>query len=80
MILIDARILIGLAVLITSMASLVGGNAEAVNIREKQDVRRTNPGAPKDNRNAFKHCGRSAKVMAAARYLRELARLVRPSN
>ena len=37
----------------------------------------TNPGAPKGNRNARKHGGRSAEVMSAARYLREIARLVR---
>ncbi|WP_420006865.1 hypothetical protein [Tsuneonella aeria] len=37
----------------------------------------TNPGAPKGNRNAWKHGGRSAETMAAARYLREIARLVR---
>ncbi|MEZ5709072.1 MAG: HGGxSTG domain-containing protein [Blastomonas sp.] len=37
----------------------------------------TNPGAPKGNRNAYKHGGRTAKAMAAAQYLREIARLVR---
>jgi glucans biosynthesis protein len=37
----------------------------------------TNPGAPEGNRNARKHGGRSAKAMAAARHLREIARLVR---
>ena len=37
----------------------------------------TNPGAPEGNSNARKHGGRSAKAMAAARYLREIARLVR---
>ena len=37
----------------------------------------TNPGAPKGNRNARKHGGRSAKAEAAARYLREIARLLR---
>ena len=36
----------------------------------------TNPGAPKDSRNAWKHGGRSAEATAAARYLREIARLV----
>lgn len=34
-------------------------------------------GAPKGNRNAWKHGGRSAKAMAAERYLKEIARLVR---
>ena len=37
----------------------------------------TNPGAPKGNGNARKHGGYSAKAKAAARYLREIARLVR---
>ena len=37
----------------------------------------TNPGAPEGNSNARKHGGRSARAMAAARYLREIARLVR---
>ena len=37
----------------------------------------TNPGAPEGNSNARKHGGRSAKTMAAARYLREIARLAR---
>lgn len=37
----------------------------------------TNPGAPKGNSNARKHGARSARAMAAARYLREIARLVR---
>lgn len=36
----------------------------------------TNPGAPKGNRNAWKHGGRSARVMSAARYLSEIARLM----
>ncbi|MEQ1498852.1 MAG: hypothetical protein ABL914_09325 [Novosphingobium sp.] len=40
----------------------------------------TNPGAPEGNRNAFKHGGRSAATVAAARYLRELARLVRENR
>ena len=35
-----------------------------------------NPGAPVGNRNARKHGGFSAKTKAAARYLREIARLV----
>ncbi|WP_428835038.1 HGGxSTG domain-containing protein [Sphingomonas endophytica] len=37
----------------------------------------TNPGAPEGNSNARKHGGRSARAMAAARYLRGIARLVR---
>ena len=37
----------------------------------------TNPGAPIGNRNARKHGGYSAKTMAAARYLKMIARLVR---
>lgn len=37
----------------------------------------TNPGAPKGNRNAWKHGGRSAETMAAALYLSEIALLVR---
>lgn len=37
----------------------------------------TNPGAPEGNSHARKHGGRSARAMAAARYLREIARLVR---
>jgi uncharacterized protein YjcR len=37
----------------------------------------TNPGAPKGNRNAWKHGGRSAKAENAARYLKTIARLVR---
>ncbi|WP_366415584.1 hypothetical protein [Novosphingobium sp. 32-60-15] len=36
----------------------------------------TNPGAPRGNRNARKHGARSAEAMAAARYVREIARLV----
>jgi hypothetical protein len=36
----------------------------------------TNPGAPKGNRNAYKHGGRSAATMALARYLRQLARQI----
>ena len=35
-----------------------------------------NPGAPVGNRNARKHGGFSAKTKAAARYLREIARLL----
>ncbi|WP_420823137.1 hypothetical protein [Tsuneonella mangrovi] len=37
----------------------------------------TNPGAPKGNRNAWKHGASSSAAEAAARYLKELARLVR---
>ncbi|WP_457940829.1 hypothetical protein [Mesorhizobium sp. 10J20-29] len=33
----------------------------------------TNPGAPKCNRNAWKHGGRSALAIKAARYLRNLS-------
>jgi glucans biosynthesis protein len=34
----------------------------------------TNPGAPKGNRNAWKHGGYSAERMEAAEYLKEIAR------
>ncbi|MEK6724876.1 hypothetical protein [Sphingobium sp.] len=37
----------------------------------------TNPGAPKGNRNARKHGGRSTETIAAVRYLKEIARVVR---
>jgi len=36
----------------------------------------TNPNAPKGDRNAWKHGGRSAKALQAARYLRSIAKLV----
>lgn len=36
----------------------------------------TNPGAPKGNRNAWKHGGRSAETLAAACYLKAIAKLV----
>ena len=36
----------------------------------------TNPGAPKGNRNAWKHGGYSEKTKAASRYLKEIARIV----
>lgn len=36
----------------------------------------TNPGAPKGNRNARKHGGRSAEAMQMARYLREIMRII----
>lgn len=34
-------------------------------------------GAPKGNRNAWKHGGRSAETVAAVRYLKAIAQLVR---
>ena len=37
----------------------------------------TNPGAPKGNQNARKHGGYSAKTLAAVRYVKTIARLVR---
>ncbi|WP_374420937.1 hypothetical protein [Novosphingobium arvoryzae] len=37
----------------------------------------TNPGAPKGNRNAYKHGGRSRDTAAAARWVKALAALVR---
>ena len=37
----------------------------------------TNPGAPKGNHNAWKHGGRSAETLAAARWLRAMAKLAR---
>ena len=37
----------------------------------------TNSGAPMGNRNARKHGGYSASTMAAARYLKMIARIVR---
>ena len=40
----------------------------------------TNTGAPIGNRNARKHGGYSAKAMAAARFLKMIARLVRDVN
>ena len=40
----------------------------------------TNPGAPKGNRNAWKHDGRSEGAILAAAYLGEIARLVRASE
>ncbi|WP_367180729.1 HGGxSTG domain-containing protein [uncultured Parasphingopyxis sp.] len=36
----------------------------------------TNPGAPIGNRHAWKHGGRSAEVVSAAQYLRQIAKLV----
>ncbi len=40
----------------------------------------TNPGAPKGNRNAYKHGARSAKAEEAARFLRAMARLVKAQD
>lgn len=36
----------------------------------------TNPGAPKGNRNAWKHGGRSAETAAAASYIKAIAALL----
>jgi uncharacterized protein YjcR len=36
----------------------------------------TNPGAPKGNRNAWKHGARSTKAQEATRYLKAMARLI----
>lgn len=36
----------------------------------------TNPGAPKGNRNAFRHGARSAEAIAAARYLKNISRMM----
>lgn len=36
----------------------------------------TNPGAPKGNRNAWKHGGRSTATIEAARWIKALARIV----
>jgi glucans biosynthesis protein len=36
----------------------------------------TNPGAPRGNRNAWKHGARSAEAEGAAQFLREMKRLV----
>lgn len=36
----------------------------------------TNPGAPKGNRNAWKHGGRSAETLAALKYVRAIADLL----
>lgn len=36
----------------------------------------TNPGAPKGNRNAWKHGARSAEAMASLRYVKAVARLL----
>lgn len=36
----------------------------------------TNPGAPKGNRNAWKHGARSAEALAASRYVRSIARFL----
>jgi uncharacterized protein YjcR len=37
----------------------------------------TNPGAPNGNRNARKHGAYSAKTIAAVRFLKQIARVVR---
>src|SRR5690242_5771093 len=37
----------------------------------------TNPGAPKGNRNAWKHGARSAETLVGLRYVRLLARLLK---
>ena len=37
----------------------------------------TNSGAPKGNRNAWKHGGYSAKTKAAVKYLKEIAKILR---
>lgn len=39
----------------------------------------TNKGAPKGNRNAWKHGGRSTEAEAAARYLKAMGRLINAS-
>jgi glucans biosynthesis protein len=36
----------------------------------------TNPGAPKGNRNAWKHGSRSAEAMGASRYVQMIAKLL----
>lgn len=36
----------------------------------------TNPGAPKGNRNAWKHGARSAATLAAVRYVKAIATLI----
>lgn len=36
----------------------------------------TNPGAPKGNRNAWKHGGRSEEVTQTARYLKQITQLI----
>jgi len=40
----------------------------------------TNPGAPKGNQNAWKHGARSAKAIAATRYVKAVAQLLRQSE
>ena len=57
-----------------------GGECRSPAVRGRQRCRMhggTNPGAPTGNRNARKHGGYSASAMAAARYLKMIARLVR---
>jgi hypothetical protein len=40
----------------------------------------TNPGAPKRNRNAWKHGGRSAETLASLRYVKAIAALLRDDD
>ena len=40
----------------------------------------TSPGAPKGNQNARRHGGYSAKTLAAVRYVKAIARLVREGS
>ena len=57
-----------------------GTECQSPAVKDKRRCRMhggTNPGAPIGNRNARKHGGYSAKMMAAARYLKMIARLVR---
>jgi hypothetical protein len=58
----------------------LGTECRSPAVQEKRRCRMhggTNPGAPKGNRNAWKHGARSAKAMAAGRYLRLVARVLR---
>ena len=56
------------------------GDGLPVASRERQTTSRmhggTNPGAPKGNQHGRKHDGRSAATIAAARYLKQISRLV----
>lgn len=57
-----------------------GGECRSPAMRGKRRCRMhggANPGAPAGNRNARKHGGYSASTMAAARYLKMIARLIR---
>lgn len=40
----------------------------------------TNPGPPSGNQNAFKHGARSAKAIAASRYVRAIAQLLKDAD